>query len=40
VAHERFEEAEKAYYEHPERQKVRPQEFLEAIDTRFVERLL
>ena len=40
VAHGRFEEAEKAYYEHPERQKVRPQELLEAMDTRFVERLL
>jgi heme-degrading monooxygenase HmoA len=40
VAHERFEEAEKAYYEHPKRKEINPQAFLEAIDTRFVECLL
>ncbi len=40
VAHEDFEEAEKAYYEHPERKKVDPRAFLEEIETRFVERLL
>ncbi|MGC8876005.1 NIPSNAP family containing protein [Thermus sp.] len=40
VAHEDFEEAEKAYYEHPERKKVDPRAYLEEIETRFVERLL
>ncbi|GAB5603208.1 NIPSNAP family protein [Thermus sp. FJN-A] len=40
VAHENFAEAEKAYYEHPERKKVDPRAFLEEVDTRFVERLL
>lgn len=40
VAHEDFERAEQAYYQHPERQKVNPREFLEAMETRFVERLL
>uniref|UniRef100_A0A7V4A1S0 NIPSNAP family containing protein n=1 Tax=Thermus tengchongensis TaxID=1214928 RepID=A0A7V4A1S0_9DEIN len=40
VGHERFAEAEKAYYEHPERKKVDPRAFLEEMETRFVERLL
>jgi len=40
VAHEDFEEAEKAYYAHPERQKVNPRAFLEEVEARFVERLL
>ncbi|WP_337844495.1 NIPSNAP family containing protein [Thermus sp.] len=39
VAHEDFEEAEKAYYEHPERKKVNPAQFIEAMETRFVEAL-
>ena len=39
-AHEDFEEAERAYYAHPERQKVDPRAYLEAVETRFVERLL
>lgn len=40
VGHEDFAEAEKAYYEHPERKKVDPRVFIEEIETRFVERLL
>ncbi|GGN02285.1 hypothetical protein GCM10007092_15690 [Thermus composti] len=40
VAHENFEEAEKAYYAHPERQKANPSAFLEEVEARFVERLL
>ncbi len=40
VAHEDFERAEAAYYQHPERQKVDPRQFLEALETQFVERLL
>ena len=40
MAHEDFEEAERAYYAHPERQKVDPRAYLEAVETRFVERLL
>ena len=40
VAHEDFEEAERAYYAHPERQKVDPRAYLAAVETRFVERLL
>ncbi|TBH20518.1 NIPSNAP family protein [Thermus thermamylovorans] len=40
VEHERFAEAEKAYYDHPERRKVDPRQYIEEIETRFVERLL
>lgn len=40
VAHENFPEAEAAYYAHPERQKVDPRQYLEEVETRFVERLL
>ncbi|WP_105318413.1 NIPSNAP family protein [Thermus tenuipuniceus] len=40
VGHENFQEAEKAYYQHPERQKVDPSQFLEEMETRFVEKLL
>ncbi|GLV47872.1 hypothetical protein TJA_10320 [Thermus sp. LT1-2-5] len=40
MAHEDFARAEEAYYNHPERQKVNPRVFLEAVETQFVERLL
>ncbi len=40
VGHEDFERAEKAYYAHPKRKEVNPREFLEEMETRFVERLL
>ncbi len=40
VGHEEFLEAEKAYYSHPERQKVDPSQYLEEGETRFVERLI
>ncbi len=39
VAHERFGEAEKAYYGHPERQKINPSQYLEEVETRFVQAL-
>lgn len=39
VAHEDFQEAEKAYYAHPRRQGVDPRVYIEEMEVRFVEAL-